>query len=121
MKNLKTLRQRHGISQEKLAQQIHTTQQAIYKYESGISEPDLNRIVELSNFFHTSVDYLIGHTDDPRPYPSYLTPTNLSKDEISVIEAYRNLPYDMQLHFFSLMESYCSLLSNKLAERKKAE
>ena len=120
MKNLKILRQQHGISQEKLAEQIHTTQQAIYKYESGISQPDLSRIMELSDFFHTSVDYLIGHTDDPRPFPD-LVPTNLSQEEISVIEVYRILPHDIQSHFFSLMQSYHSLLANRLAERKNVD
>ncbi len=116
MKNLKTLRQQYGISQEKLAQQIHTTQQAIYKYETGISQPDLERIIEISDFFHTSVDYLIGHTDNPSPYQDF-TPTNLTQEELSIIEAYRILPHDIQSHFFSLMKGYHMLLDTKLPEK----
>lgn len=112
MKNLKALRQQYGISQEKLALHFYTTQQAIYKYEAGISQPDLERMIEFADFFHTSVDYLIGHTDDPRPYQD-LVPTNLSSEELSLIEIYRILPHDIQTHFLSLMKGYYSLLQSK--------
>ena len=109
MKNLKKLRQQYGISQEKLALEFYTTQQAIYKYEAGLSQPDLQRMMEFSDFFHTSVDYLIGHTNDPRPYPTE-TPVTLTPDEFLFIETYRILPCDVRNHFLALMRGYETLL-----------
>lgn len=41
MKNLKTLRVAKKLSQQKLADILHVSQQSIYKYENGITSPDL--------------------------------------------------------------------------------
>lgn len=106
MKNLKMLRQKSGLSQEKLAAQFHMTQQAIYKYEAGISEPDIECLIELSDYFHTSIDFLVGHTDDARPIQPFKE-TALSVDEEKLLTAYRSLPFTLQSQFLSLMESYC--------------
>jgi len=109
MQNLKKLRQQNGMSQERLAQQLHITQQAVYKYESGISQPDIERMKELASFFHTSVDYLIGYTDDPRPHQR-LIPTALTEEELMIIESYRQLPDDMKDHILAIMGKYHELI-----------
>lgn len=111
MKNLKKLRQQNGMSQEKLAQQFHITQQAVYKYESGISQPDIERLMEFADFFQTSVDYLIGYTDDPRPHEKMI-PTHLNANEMSVIEAYRHLPLDIRPHILAILEGFNGLIQN---------
>lgn len=67
MKNLRKLRLKHSLSQAKLAEQFHMSQQAIHKYESGIAEPDIGRLTDFADFFHVSVDYLIGHAETPDP------------------------------------------------------
>ena len=118
MKNLKKLRQQYGISQEKLALEFYTTQQAIYKYEAGLSQPDVQRMIEFSDFFHTSVDYMIGHTNDPRPYPSD-APDNLTPDEFLLVETYRVLPCDVRNHHLALMRGYASLLYPEDSENIK--
>ena len=63
VKNLKTLREDRQLSQQKLGEQIGVTQQAIYKYENDLAEPDIRTLILLSRFFETSVDYLIGNSD----------------------------------------------------------
>lgn len=53
------LRKTKGISQEELADKINVSRQAISKWESGQSFPDLDKIVILSEYFNVTTDYLI--------------------------------------------------------------
>jgi len=61
MENLKKLRLERKMSQQKLAENFGITQQAIYNYENGITEPDIYMLKQLAAFFHTTVDYLVGY------------------------------------------------------------
>lgn len=63
MKRLKELREENGISQQKLADEFHISQQSIWKYENGLSEPDIKTLIKFADFFDVSVDYLIGISD----------------------------------------------------------
>ncbi len=53
------LRKSRGISQEELAEQIGVSRQAVSKWESGQSTPDLEKIILLSDYFETTTDYLL--------------------------------------------------------------
>ncbi len=64
VKNLKYLRNQKGISQQKLAAEIGISQQSINKYENHDIEPDIDTLISLANYFETTVDFLIGRTDD---------------------------------------------------------
>lgn len=61
IKNLKALRKAKGISQQKLAESIGVSQQAINQYENDKVEPDLENLIRLSDALEVSVDILIGH------------------------------------------------------------
>jgi len=63
MKNLKLLRNEAEISQNKLAEAVGSTQQAIHRYEHEDYEPDIATMVQLADFFNTSVDFLVGNTE----------------------------------------------------------
>ncbi len=56
---LTILRRRRGWSQEELAAQIGVSRQAVSKWESGQSMPDLDKILILSNLFEVSTDTLL--------------------------------------------------------------
>lgn len=58
------LRKTAGISQEELAEKIGVSRQAISKWESAQSLPDIEKIVLLSEFFHVSTDYLLKGMED---------------------------------------------------------
>ena len=90
MKNLKALRDEKRISQEKLAEQIGTFQQSIHRYENGIHEPDIQTLISLADFFDTSIDYLVGHTDirhKIEPVEKFA----LNENEAALVEKYRKL------------------------------
>ena len=48
-----------GISQEELANEIGVSRQAVSKWESGQSVPDIEKLLCLSDFYNVSLDYLV--------------------------------------------------------------
>ncbi len=90
MDNLKLLRLEKGLSQKKLAEQIHTSQQNIQRYEVGRYQPDFHTLKLLADYFETSIDYLLGHTEI-RHKIEPVQPFELNSDESLLIEKYRKL------------------------------
>lgn len=58
-KNIKTLREKFGLSQEQLANKLNVSSQAVSKWETGDSYPSIDTIIRISKMFYTSVDALI--------------------------------------------------------------
>lgn len=61
---LKKLRLESGISQKELAEKLGVSPTNIYNYEIGRTQPSIEWLVKIADFFDISVDYLIGRTDD---------------------------------------------------------
>ena len=59
--NIRLFRKQRKMTQEKLAEALGVTVGAVYKWESGQSQPELNLLVEMADFFDTSVDVLLGY------------------------------------------------------------
>jgi len=53
------LRKKNGWSQEELAEQLGVSRQAVSKWESAQSVPDMGRVVQMSELFGVSTDYLL--------------------------------------------------------------
>ena len=58
---IRAMRKARGLTQEQLAEVLGVTVGAVYKWEAGLSTPELRLIVELADFFDTSVDVLLGY------------------------------------------------------------
>ena len=56
---IQQLRKRNGLSQEQLAEKLEVSRQAVSKWESGTSFPDIEKLVLISELFEVSTDYLI--------------------------------------------------------------
>lgn len=52
------LRKKSGLSQEALAEKMNVSRQAVSKWESNQSIPDIEKIVDLSELFGVTTDYL---------------------------------------------------------------
>ena len=59
--NIRSFRKQRKMTQEKLAEALGVTVGAVYKWESGQSQPELNLLVEMADFFDISVDALLGY------------------------------------------------------------
>lgn len=56
---IQNLRKSKGLSQEELADKIGVSRQAVSKWESEQSTPDIEKIILLSDYFETTTDYLL--------------------------------------------------------------
>lgn len=56
---IQTLRKMKGLSQEELAENTGVSRQAVSKWESGQSAPDLDKIIIMSEYFGVTTDYIL--------------------------------------------------------------
>ncbi len=88
--NLKLLRKEYGISQQRLAEGIGVSQQSINQYENHAVEPDLAVLARIADYFNTSIDFVVGHTDVRRRIER-TEEYHLSQEEQHFIIRYRSL------------------------------
>jgi transcriptional regulator with XRE-family HTH domain len=93
------LRKERGYSQEQLANHMEVSRQAVSKWESGQSTPDLDKLIQLSELFSVSLDYLLkdgaersydtsGNSSTADSYQSVvdqMNSTNEIKDQLNEI------------------------------------
>ena len=63
---LKGLRVKTGLSQEKVAEQLYVSRQAISKWENDEAFPDMENMVALAKFYNVSVDYILAPEDEDK-------------------------------------------------------
>ena len=59
--NIRRFRKERSLTQEQLSEALGVTAGAVYKWEAKLSIPDLDLILEMADFFDTSVDVLVGY------------------------------------------------------------
>ncbi len=59
--NIRNFRKERGLTQEQLAEVFDVTVGAVHKWEAGLSTPDISVLMELADFFDTSLDVLVGY------------------------------------------------------------
>ena len=64
---IQQLRKQKGISQEELADRVGVSRQAVSKWESAQSVPDLDKILLLSDYFEVTTDYLLKGIEPAGP------------------------------------------------------
>ena len=60
--NIRAIRKSKGLSQEELAIKLNVVRQTISKWEQGLSVPDADMLISLSEAFETPVSTLLGET-----------------------------------------------------------
>lgn len=65
---IRNLRNDRGLSQQQIADYLNVKQNTYSQYEIGVLNYPVEVIIKLALFYHTSTDYLLGLTDDKRPY-----------------------------------------------------
>ena len=66
---IRDLREDKDLSQRELAEILHCSQRIYSNYERGDVDIPTEILRKLAQFYGTSVDYLLGLTDEQRPYP----------------------------------------------------
>lgn len=65
MENLRIIREKRNINQQKIAVELEISQESISKYENGNAFPSKEILIKLADYLHCSIDYLLGRTDNP--------------------------------------------------------
>ena len=69
MERLRDIREDHDLKQSDIAKLLNVTQQTYSRYETDEISIDKESLIKLAEYYHTSVDYLLGLTDERKPYP----------------------------------------------------
>lgn len=80
---LQILRRRKGFTQERLANELNVSRQAVAKWEAGISYPDITNLISISNLMHVTVDYLV------RDQACSTAPSKNNPEDIEEVIAFR--------------------------------
>lgn len=68
-KRIRDLREDHDLTQTAIAKYLGMSQTGYSKYETGENDIPTNVLIKLSKYYGTSVDYLLGITNQKPPYP----------------------------------------------------
>lgn len=104
IKNLRLLREERGFSQQKLADMLNISQQAVFKYEKTSNEPDISTLIRIADIFDVTVDYLIGNSEI-REKNAKVGAVVLTEQEIGHISRWRILPAEVKTNMDLLIDS----------------
>lgn len=111
-KRLVEQRSLKGHTQQQVADLTQLSRARLNNYEQGIREPDIGTTIKLADFYGCTTDYLLGKTDHPfimtinsvreqnghykenNDNSSKSNTTQLSPDELALIEKYRKMKDD---------------------------
>ena len=65
---LRMAREAKHLTQVQVKSLTNIHNKTLSGYEKGVSEPDIDTLITLANLYGTSVDYLVGNTDEPTPH-----------------------------------------------------
>ena len=65
---LKDLREDNDLTQGELAKLLHIKQNTYSQYENGQRQLPLYALITLARYYKTSTDYILGLTDEKKPY-----------------------------------------------------
>ena len=66
--HIRSLREDRDLSQKEIAAILGMSQTGYSKYETGENDIPTQILIKLAEYYNTSVDYLVGLTDNPKPY-----------------------------------------------------
>ncbi len=69
LERLKNLREDHDLLQKQIAITLNITRQQYGLYENGQREIPIEKLNKLADFYNTSTDYILGRTNEEKPYP----------------------------------------------------
>ncbi|WP_434309987.1 helix-turn-helix domain-containing protein [Hominifimenecus sp. rT4P-3] len=114
LERLKTLREKAKVNQQDLADSIHTSRGTYSMYENGHRQPPYEILVSLAEYYHVSVDYLLGLTDNPE------VPPKITEEEYLLLKEFRRLDKRGKQVAFAVMEAeFRQMLPKKSSLAKK--
>ena len=95
MERIAELRKEKHLNQIGLGLKLNVSQKMISAYENGTHQPSIDTLIQMSNIFNVSVDYIIGKTDIKPPADNLLK-DGLTDNEIELLSIFKDLDKDKQ-------------------------
>lgn len=90
MNNLKQIRNNKGLLQTKVAMDLNITQETVSSYETGRVLPSSDMLIQLADYYNTSIDYLLCRTKYDLPIDS-IKPNNISDRDFIILNKINKL------------------------------
>jgi len=65
---IRDLREDNDLTQKQIAEYLHIKQNTYSQYENGQRQISIEALIALAKFYKTSTDYILGLTDERKPY-----------------------------------------------------
>ncbi|MBR7188624.1 MAG: helix-turn-helix transcriptional regulator [Clostridia bacterium] len=65
-RRIREMREDHDLTQKQVAEALGMKQPQYFRYEQGYRDFPTDLLIRLADLYNTSIDYLLGRTDDPR-------------------------------------------------------
>lgn len=96
MNRIKELRKKHHMSQIRLSIELEVSQETVSAYEQEKHYPSFQTLVKMSKIFGTSIDYIMGLSEEPEN-------PNMSQNSL-VLDLYNHLNNRQKEKALSYME-----------------
>lgn len=94
MEKLKELRKINNLRQKDVAEFLNISITGYASWEQGLSEPNIENLIKLADFYNTTVDYLINREEEDGRI--IIQEPELLNDEKNLLTNYRKLPTDLK-------------------------
>lgn len=88
---IRELRKNLNMSQEMLAEAIHTTQQAVSRMENHTYDIPSELLIEIADYFNVTTDYILGISDTKRDYHGQYRMNQEMDKYYDIVLRYQNL------------------------------
>ena len=66
-RRIRELREDHDLTQTQVAEMLGMKQPQYFRYEQGYRDIPTDMLIQLADFYKTSIDYMLGRTNNPAP------------------------------------------------------
>ena len=113
---IKQLREKRGLIQEILAEELGITQQMLSKYERDVTLIKVDILKKIATYFNVTTDYLLGVSDVKRDLQRQMKMNETLDEYYDLIEIYKDLDsYDKEM-IWSIMQTV-----KKVGEKRKKD
>lgn len=119
--NLKSLMIENNLTQKKISEIAQVNQRTISSWINGQNEPLAYSVAKIADYFHVSVDYLLGREDDLGNISISGSPASeLTSEERELIETFRAIPDNTKGVALTMLHSLAPAKKEKSTLKKRA-